>query len=165
MPHLLGGHENSRLFQEFAEKFVAKPVGHAELSSESEIIMMVVTTLLILASMSLAYFIYVKNDKEKMRDRLKEKFLFLWTVSSNKFMVDELYETVIIKPLYAVGNFLVDIVETHIINGVIKVVVKGTTETSQFLDDNKPDRIDLGILYTIIGLTILITAIFNVFKF
>jgi NADH-quinone oxidoreductase subunit L len=165
LPHLLGGHEHARLFQHFVEKFAAPAMGHAELSQETDIIMMVVTTLLILCSMGLAYYIYVVRHEDKMRDRLKEKFLPLWNISSKKFMVDEIYESAIIKPLYAIGNFLVDIVETYVINGVVKVIVKGSTESSQFIDDNKPDRIDLGILYMIIGLTILITAIFNVFKF
>lgn len=164
MPHLFGGHEHSRLFQEFLEKFVARPTGHFELSSESEIIMMVVTTLLILSSMGVAYYIYVVRDSDKLRDKLKSKFHTLWSISSKKFMVDELYEVAIIKPLYAVGNALVDFVETILINGFIKLVAKGTTESSEFLDETKPDRVDLGILYTIIGLTILITAIFSVFK-
>lgn len=165
LPHIFGGHHNSRLFQSFVEKFAAPAVGHAELSHETEIIMMVVTTILILCSMSIAYYIYVVRHSDNMRDNLKEKFTTLWKISNNKFKVDELYETVIINPLYAIGGFLVDIVETHIINGVIKIVAKGTTESSKFVDDNKPDRIDLGILYMIIGFTILITAIFNVFKF
>lgn len=164
MPHLIGGHEHSRLFQEFVEKFVAKPVGHFELTEQSEIMMMVATTVLILCSMGLAYYIYVVRDGDKLRDKLKDKFTTLWTISNSKFKVDELYETVIIKPLYAVGGFLVDIVEAYVVNGVIKLLVKGTTESSAFLDENKPDRIDLGILYTIVGLTILITAIFSVFK-
>lgn len=165
MPHLLGGHENSRIFQAFVEKFVAPAVGHTELTSDVEIIMMVMTTILILCSMGLAYYIYVKNDHSKMRDSLKEKFLPLWKISNDKFMVDELYETIIIKPLYAFGTFLVNIIETYVINGFIKLVAKGVSESSEFLDEKKPDRIDLGILYMIIGLTILLTAIFNKFKF
>jgi NADH-quinone oxidoreductase subunit L len=165
LPHIMGGHHNSRLFQVFVEKFAAVAVGHSELSHETEIIIMVMTTILILCSMGLAYYIYVVRHADNMKDRLKEKFTTLWTISNSKFKVDELYEAVIIKPLYAIGNFLVDIVETHIINGIVKGLVKGTTESSSFIDDNKPDRIDLGILYMIIGLTILITAVFNVFKF
>ena len=165
LPHILGGHENSRLFQEFLERFVAKPTGHTELSAQTEIIMMAVTTLLILASMGLAYYIYVKNDHRKMRDSLKEKFKTFWSISNNKFKVDELYQTVIIKPLYEVGNFLVDVIETHVINGVIKLVTKVTTEGGSFLDENKPERLEMGILYIVIGLTVLITAIFNAFIF
>lgn len=164
LPHVLS-HEHSRLFQSFLERFVAKTEGHAHLSAETEYIMMSVTTLLILSSMGLAYYIYVKNDHVKMRDSLKQKFLGLWTISSTKFKVDELYEVAIIKPLYQVGNFLVDIVETHVINGVVKLVTKATTEGGHLLDDNKPEKLEMGILYTVIGLAILITAIFNAFNF
>ncbi|MBC7428426.1 MAG: NADH-quinone oxidoreductase subunit L [Bacteriovorax sp.] len=165
LPHIIGGHENSRLFQSFLERFVAKTTGHNELSAQTEIIMMGVTTFLILGSMGLAYYIYVKNDHAKMRDSLKAKFSTLWAISYNKFKVDEFYELTIIKPLYQFGHFLVDVVETHVINGVVKVVTKFTTSGGQFLDDNKPERLEMGILYIVIGLTVLVTAIFNAFIF
>lgn len=163
MPHIFGGHHNSRLIQTFLEKFVAPPSGNAHLTEETEIIMMVVTTLLILCSMGAAYYIYVKNDHVKMRDKLKAKFLGLWLLSYNKFKVDEIYEAVIIKPLYQVGHFLVDIVETHVINGVVKLVTKSVSTSGDFLDDSKPEKLEVGILYVIIGLTIIVTLIFNEF--
>lgn len=165
MPHLFGGHHNSRLFQTFVEKFTAVPVGHHHLSEETEITMMIVTTILILCSMGLAWYIYVKNDHQRMRDSLKAKFLGLWMVSNSKFKVDELYETVIIKPLYQVGHFLVDIVETHVVNGVVRLVTKGINGGGAFLDETKPEKLEMGILYIIIGLTILVTAVFNAFIF
>jgi NADH-quinone oxidoreductase subunit L len=164
LPHVMS-HDNSRLFQHFLERFVAKTTGHTELSVQTEYIMMGVTTLLILCSMGLAYYIYVKNDHAKMRDTLKTKFHTLWSISYNKFKVDELYEFAIIKPLYEVGHFLIDVVETHVVNGFVKVVTKFTTSSGQFLDDNKPERLEMGILYIVIGLTVIITAVFNAFIF
>ncbi len=164
LPHLMS-HDNSRLFQNFLERFVAKTTGHTHLSAETEIVMMVVTTVLILSSMGLAYYIYVKNDHRKMRDSLKDKFKSLWTISHEKFKVDELYELAIIKPLYSIGHFLVDIVETHVINGVVKVVSKISVDGGTFLEENKPEKLEMGILYIVIGLTIVITAIFNGFIF
>ena len=165
LPELLAGHGNARLFQAFAERFVAKPVGHHHLGEEAEIIMTVVTTLLILISMGLAYYVYVSNDENKMRDRLKNKFHSLWEMSFNKFKIDELYETAIYKPLYRFGNILVDFVEAKIINGFIRAVAHGTVESGEFLDDNKPEKLEASILYIVIGLTILVTAIFNAFIF
>lgn len=165
MPHLFGGHEHSRLIQTFLEKFVAAPIGHTHLSEETEIIMMVVTTLLILLSMGFAYYIYVVNDHVKMRDKLKSKFLGLWILSSTKFKVDEIYETIIINPLYQIGHFLVDIVETHIVNGVVKLVTKTVNTSGTFLEETKPARLEMGILYTVIGLTIILILVFNAFIF
>lgn len=165
MPHLFGGHHNSRLIQTFLEKFVAPPAGHTALSEETEITMMVLTTILILCSMGAAYYIYVKNDHVKMRDNLKAKFLSLWILSSTKFKVDEIYEIVIIKPLYQAGHFLVDIVETLAVNGFIKQITKSVERGGNFLDETKPDRLEMGILYAIIGLTLIVTAVFNAFIF
>ena len=165
MPHLFGGHENSRLFQNFVEKFTPAVMGHRELSEETEIIMMVVTTLLILTSMGIAYYIYVKNDHVKMRDSLKAKFHGLWTISSTKFKVDELYEAAIIKPLYQVGNFLVDVVETHIVNGIVNLVTKTVSKSGDLLDEIKPERLEVGILYIVIGLTVVVVKVFNAFIF
>jgi NADH-quinone oxidoreductase subunit L len=165
MPHLFGGHDYSRLFQSFVEKFTAAPVGHTHLTEEVEVVMMVITTTLILCSMGLAYYIYVKNDHVKMRDKLKARFSRLWTVSSEKFKVDEIYEASLVKPLYRMGHFLVDIVETHVINGFVKLVTKTVSEGGLFLEDTKPEKLEMGILYIIIGFTILILAVFNAFVF
>lgn len=164
LPHILS-HENSRQFQNFVEKFVAKTEGHTHITAQTEYLMMGLTTTLILCSIWLAYYVYVMNDHRKLRDKLKAKFSTLWSISSNKFMVDEFYEMSIIKPLYSVGHFLVDFVEAHIINGVVKLVTKTTTNSGKFLDDSKPARLEMGILYIVIGLTIIITAIFNAFIF
>lgn len=164
LPHVLS-HEHSRLFQNFVERFVAKTQGHTHLSVQTEYIMMGMTTFLILSSMGLAYFIYVKNDHVKMRDSLQEKFKTLWTISSEKFKVDEFYELAIIKPLYKTGGFLVDIIEAHVINGFIKVLTKVTSGSGQFLDDNKPERLEMGILYIVVGLTVIIALVFNAFIF
>ena len=164
LPHVLS-HDHSRIFQDFVERFVAKTTGHAHLSAQTEYILMGMTTTLILASMGLAYYIYVKNDHVKMRDSLQAKFKTLWTISSEKFKVDEFYELAIIKPLYRFGGILVDIVEAHVINGFIKVLTKVTSGSGQFLDDHKPEKLEMGILYIVIGLTVVLTAIFNAFIF
>lgn len=164
LPHLFS-HDNSRQFQLFVEKFVAKTPEATLFSAQTEVILMSVTVVLILCSMGLAYYIYVKNDHQKMRDSLKAKFSNLWSISNNKFKVDELYETVIINPLYKFGGFLVDVIETHVINGVVKALTKGTTETGSYLNETKPEKLDMGILYIVVGMTILITAIFNAFMF
>lgn len=164
LPHVLS-HEHSRIFQDFVERFVAKTQGHAHLSAQTEYILMGMTTTLILASMGLAYYIYVKNDHVKMRDSLQAKFKTLWTISSEKFKVDEFYELAIIKPLYKFGGVLVDVVEAHVINGFIKVVTKVTSGSGEYLDNNKPERLEMGILYIVIGLTLVLVAIFNAFIF
>ncbi len=164
LPHVLS-HEYSRIFQDFVEKFVAKTEGHTHLSAQTEYILMGMTTTLILVSMGLAYYIYVKNDHVKMRDSLKLKFNTLWTISSERFKVDEFYELAIIKPLFKFGGFLVDVVETHVINGFIKVLTKVTSGSGEFLDENKPERLEMGILYIVIGLTLVLVAIFNAFIF
>ncbi len=165
MPHIFGGHENSRLFQTFVEKFTAHPMGHRELSQETEIIMMVVTTILILSSMGLAYYIYVIKDHERMRDKIKAKFLGIWIISSEKFKVDELYEIAIIKPLYQVGHFLVDVVETHIVNGFVKLITKAVSGSGNFLEETKPAKLEVGILYIAIGTALIITFVFSAFTF
>lgn len=165
LPHIMAGHGNARVFQVFAERFVAKPTGHSHLGEEAEIAMTIITTLLILVSMGLAYFIYVKNHANKMHERLKQKFLPMWEISYNKFKIDEIYSALIYQPLYRFGKILVDFVEARIINGFIRGVAEGTVESGKFLNDNKPEKLEVAILYMVIGLTILVTAIFNVFIF
>lgn len=165
MPHFLGGHGYSRLIQLFLEKYVPAVTGHAHLTAETEIIMMSITTLLILSSMCLAYYIYVKNDHIKMSDKLKEKFIGLWNLSFKKFMVDEAYDAIIIKPLYRVGRFLVEVVEAHVVNGFIKVITNAVKGSGNFLEETKPEQLETGILYIAIGFSAILIIIFNAFIF
>lgn len=162
LPHVLS-HENYHIFQKFVERFAAAPQGKEHLSAATEYALMGITTFLILCSMGLAYFIYVKNDKANMRDSLKAKFPALWSASHNKFKVDEMYQAVIIGPLYKFGGFLVDIVETHVINGVVKGVTKVVAQSGNVLDETKPSKLEVGIIYTIVGLAVVIVLIFNAF--
>lgn len=164
LPHLMS-HDNARSFQLFLERNVAKAEIHSHLSVETEIMMMAITTLLIFSSMGLAYFIYVTNDHVKMRDSLKSKFLTLWGISSNKFKIDELYQAVIIEPLYQVGRFLVNIVENRVINEIIRYVTVATTEGGKSLDEYKPEKLELGIIYIIVGLAVFATAVMNIYLF
>lgn len=163
LPHIFGGTNNSRIIQNFLEKFVAPAAGHNHLSEETEIAMMIMTTLLILCSMGAAYYIYVKNDHLKMRDNLKSRLMGLWKLSSDKFKVDEIYETVLINPLYQLGRFLVDIIETYVVNGFIRLVTKSVKVSGNILNENKPDRLETGVLYAVIGFTLILIAVFNAF--
>ena len=88
-----------------------------------------------------------------------------FTDFSEKINIDELYEKIIINPLYRLGNFLVDVVETYIINGMVRLVTKTVSFSGDFLEETKPERLEMGILYIIIGLTIIVTAVFNAFIF
>jgi NADH-quinone oxidoreductase subunit L len=164
LPHIMS-HDNSRMFQNFLEKYVAKAEGHGHLSFQTEMVMMGLTTFLILGSMGLAYYIYVTNEKVNMKEKLKNKFSTLWGISNNKFKVDEFYELVFIKPLYEFGRLLVDVIETHVINGAVNLVTKITTSSGEFLNEKKPERLDMGIIYIVIGITVILIAIFNAFIF
>lgn len=164
LPHLFS-HDNPQVFQKFVERYTAKASEHGIYSGETEVLLMVMAVTLILASMGLAYYIYVKNDHVKLRDSLKEKFKSLWSISHDKFKVDEFYELSIIKPLYKLGELLVNFIETKIINGFIHLVAGTTQSSGKFLDENKPDKLEIGILYILVGLTVLLTAVFNTFIF
>jgi len=60
-------------------------------------ILMVVSTIVALSGIGLAYLIYYK--KKISADALAEKFGFLYKLSYNKFYFDEIYDALIIKPL------------------------------------------------------------------
>ena len=66
--------------------------------------LIVLTPLLVMISIPISYYFYVKN--EKLLNRIKEKNNSLYQFLLNKWYFDELYEIVFVKPLKKIGLFL-----------------------------------------------------------
>jgi len=116
IPEVLGGHH-------FLEEFL-KPVfeGYSlrithQLSHNTEYGLMAATTLVMAASLFYAYTIYFKNKTLPAEEG--EKLNPWHQLIYKKYLVDELYNTLITKPLNFVSGGLHKIMENQLVDGII----------------------------------------------
>jgi len=162
LPHFMS-HDNSRMFQLFVQKVVSAP-REAIYSTDTEHLLMVLTTLGILCSIWLAYFIYVTKEEEQLAKKLKFQLMTLWRASFNKFKIDEFYEIFFLKPIVVFSRFLVGFVEKYIIDGFIRALSIVVFNSGVFLKYKRPDTISGNVLYVIMGFSIIFVIVFSMFS-
>jgi NADH-quinone oxidoreductase subunit L len=90
---------------------------HEPHHAEPNFILMIISTLVALSGIYLAYAMYYK--KSISADRLKAKFSFIYKVLYNKYYFDELYHAVIINPLLKLCNFLFGRVDVGVVDWLV----------------------------------------------
>jgi len=98
---------------------------------EPNFILMIVSTVVALSGIYLAYAMYYK--KSISPEKLKAKFGFIYKVLYNKWYFDELYQATIINPLMKLSQFLFARLDV----GVVDWLVNGVGNFTVFLSDVK----------------------------
>ncbi|MEI9920462.1 MAG: NADH-quinone oxidoreductase subunit L [Bacteroidota bacterium] len=131
IPEALGGHH---AMANFLQPVLA-PVEAHEANHSTEIILMIVVVALTLVVIFLAYNMYVRRNDTSVDP---EETTGVRRVLTYKYYVDELYNAIIVKPLYALSKVLDNIVERlgidGIVNGLGKTVVYGSRGLRFFQD-------------------------------
>jgi NADH-quinone oxidoreductase subunit L len=102
---------------------VASP---STLSHSTEYMLMGVSVFAALVSMGAAWFVYAKNEGVPAKDSEIEG---VQKLVYNKYYVDEIYDSAIVKPLYAISTFLHSVVEMALdmlVDGVGRLVIEGS---------------------------------------
>ncbi len=94
-------------------------------------ILMIISTLVALSGIYLAYAMYYR--KSISPEKLKEKFAFPYKVLYNKYYFDELYHAIIINPVLKFSGFLFGKVDV----GVVDWLVNGAGRLTVLLSDAK----------------------------
>jgi NADH-quinone oxidoreductase subunit L len=102
---------------------------HEPHHAEPNFILMIVSTLVALSGIYLAYAMYYR--KSISPEKLKEKFSFPYKVLYNKYYFDELYHAIIINPVFKLSAFLFGKVDV----GVVDRIVNGVGHLTTFLSD------------------------------
>jgi NADH-quinone oxidoreductase subunit L len=111
IPHVLGGANH---IHEFLAPVLGEAGGH---SATLELIMMVVSVVIALIGIGIAYLFYVKNPA--IPKMLAEKWKGLYKLVFNKYYVDELYEILFINSLKNLGTGLWKGFDEFVIDGAI----------------------------------------------
>ncbi|MDB4924311.1 NADH-quinone oxidoreductase subunit L [Mucilaginibacter sp.] len=131
VPAVMGGHHELGAY--LAPVFEASNkllVAH-ELSSSTEWLLMGLSVGGALIAMAYAYIQYVKNASVPVSD--EEERPALTSLSYNKFYIDELYDTLIRKPLDTLSVFFYKVVDRLGIDGLVNGLGKGAVESSKGL--------------------------------
>jgi NADH-quinone oxidoreductase subunit L len=96
LPHALGG--SNRIEQFLAPSFAVVPEEHAEEASRSlELGLMGLSSLVALGGIGIAAFFFLRN--RDAADRVAARFGTVYRLLSNKYYVDEIYDTTIVQPI------------------------------------------------------------------
>jgi NADH-quinone oxidoreductase subunit L len=98
---------------------------------EPNFILMIVSTVVALSGIYLAYAMYYK--KSISPEKLKTKFAFVYKLLYNKYYFDELYHAIIVNPIMKLSKIL--FVKLDV--GVVDWLVNGAGSFTVFLSDIK----------------------------
>jgi NADH-quinone oxidoreductase subunit L len=144
IPTLFGGSES-------LTHFLSPVIQHAHqttLSHTTEYILMGGAVVLILAAITWAYFKF-KNYKPKEETSAFGKTL------ENKWYVDELYNSILVKPLQAIAAFFNTIVEKKGIDGMVNGVGKAVNYGSRQIRLLQSGQIGNYVLLMVLGILVL----------
>jgi NADH-quinone oxidoreductase subunit L len=96
--------------------------GTPQRSASSEYILMAVALALILAAIFLTYVSFIRKRHIPAPDNIRRKGFI--NLAYNKFYVDEIYDALIVRPLYKAAGFLNRIIDTKIIDTCVESVGK-----------------------------------------
>jgi NADH-quinone oxidoreductase subunit L len=113
IPEILGGHHELHHF--LASVLVTEQAHTIEHNTEFAIM----AASVIIAALAIVFAILKFSKKPELKDAEG-----LNKVLANKWYIDELYDTIVVKPLVAIASFLKNIVEKKIIDGSVNNVGK-----------------------------------------
>jgi len=123
-------------------------------SSISEIGLMSITVVLVIASISLAWYFYI--SRKRVPSPEGTKLPVLTNLSYHKYYVDEIYNALITKPLDKISEFFKDIVDNKLIDGIVNASGKVTEWLSGLMRFVQTGNVDFYLLAMVIGIACII---------
>ena len=131
VPESLGGHHWLEHFLQPVFRNSAALLHATPSAQQTDWLLMAISVACALVALVYAYSRYVKNGRVPVKDDERRPALVNW--SYHKFYVDELYDTMIRKPLDALSVFLYKVIERMGIDGIVNGFGKSSIEASRGL--------------------------------
>jgi NADH-quinone oxidoreductase subunit L len=144
VPHILGGHNELATF--LSPVIPIKETTHP-ISSSTEYGLMIGTTI---AMFIAAVFAYIQNKNFVAKENTG-----LAKVLENKWYVDELYETIILKPVQSIASFFNNVVERKGVDGFVNGVGKAVNYGSRQVRLLQTGHVGTYVLLMVVGILIL----------
>lgn len=150
IPHVFGG--NEWLAHWLTDAKVTQ--NHLELDHTTEFTLMGVSVLAAIVAILLAHSKYVKKADIPVADEAPRTALE--KLSYNKFYLDEIYDTIIRKPLDAFSNFFYKIIDNKVIDGLVNGLGWTTNEGSKSLRLLQSGNVGYYIIMMVVGVVALL---------
>ncbi|WP_333627275.1 NADH-quinone oxidoreductase subunit L [Sphingobacterium siyangense] len=150
LPAVLGGNHwlEDFLAPVFSEGKAIIPATH-HLEHSTEYVLMAVSVVGVLIMVALAFNKYVK--RQQLPEAGEGARSFLANLSYNKFYVDELYDSIIIRPINWLSAFFGNVVDQRGIDGVVNGAGKVTFDTGKVLRLLQNGNVGFYLLMMVIG--------------
>ncbi|MGJ1415142.1 NADH-quinone oxidoreductase subunit L [Sphingobacterium multivorum] len=150
LPAVLGGNHwlEDFLAPVFSEGKAIIPATH-HLEHSTEYLLMAVSVVGVLIMVALAFNKYVK--RQQLPEAGEGARSFLANLSYNKFYVDELYDSIIVRPINWLSAFFGNVVDQRGIDGVVNGAGKATFDTGKVLRLLQNGNVGFYLLMMVIG--------------
>ncbi|QQT63868.1 NADH-quinone oxidoreductase subunit L [Sphingobacterium multivorum] len=150
LPAVLGGNHwlEDFLAPVFSEGKAIIPATH-HLEHSTEYLLMAVSVVGVLIMVALAFNKYVK--RQQLPEAAEGTRSFLANLSYNKFYVDELYDSIIVRPINWLSAFFGNVVDQRGIDGVVNGAGKATFDTGKVLRLLQNGNVGFYLLMMVIG--------------
>lgn len=150
LPAVLGGNHwlEDFLAPVFSEGKAIIPATH-HLEHSTEYLLMAVSVVGVLIMVALAFNKYVK--RQQLPEEGEGARSFLANLSYNKFYVDELYDSIIVRPINWLSAFFGNVVDQRGIDGVVNGAGKATFDTGKVLRLLQNGNVGFYLLMMVIG--------------
>jgi NADH-quinone oxidoreductase subunit L len=156
VPEVLGG---SNALANFLQPIVAASNQHLSehsLSHATELTLMAVVVVLTLVVIGGAYWRYLANEHVPAAS---EKALnSLHRIILNKYYIDELYQALVVKPLFAMGEFLQEFMERLGIDGLVNASGNGVVGASRYVRLLQSGNIGIYIFIMVIAIILILSS-------
>ena len=135
----------------FPKGAVAEAAAHHAVGFE--VIMMIVSIVIAVLGIALAYKMYIKNPR--LPDQVAERYKPIYSMIANKYWVDEIYDWVFVGPLIRFSVFLWRIIDEILVDGTVNGVAalaRGFSEIFKHLQTGNIQSYALSILVGIVFL-------------
>jgi NADH-quinone oxidoreductase subunit L len=152
VPEALGGHHS---FQDFLGNVVH--VGEHSLSHSTEYMLMGVVIVLTIVMIIMAFVTYVSKNSVPEEPSQLSGFS---KVLSNKYYVDELYDAIVVKPLYGLSKIFYNIIEVLGIDNLVNWIGKSVVYGSRGLRLLQDGSIGYYLFIMVIGIIVILSVSF-----
>ncbi len=102
---------------EHSSHIVSQFAHHGHVAEPVEWTLMTTSVVVAIIGISLAYYIYMVHGKE-LPQKLAQKYAFHYQVIYNKYYIDEIYEFLVVLPIYYLSLFLWRVADAFFIDGI-----------------------------------------------
>jgi len=167
VPEILGG---SNWLKSFLSTVIVPDTKHVahHLTHATEMTLMAASVGAALVMITIAWIVY--GIKKQVPSRNEADFSPVHKVLYHKYFIDELYDVLVVKPLYFISQITHRIVENKIIDGIVNGFGQVVSASSNALQYVQNGSVSFYLFLMVVGTTLLLTilplidSILNLFK-